>query len=255
MELRFACPTCGQHLSATPAQIGVRAPCPNCNAAVTVPVQSTLPPKLPDFSPRQQPQQNPQGVKRSTFGVKTFTSVFLAILAAVGVIVLIVFLAAPFVRYSNAKRACLTEIHSAIQGALDVTGSSPEMRLAQMVADMKRARKARETLIGILENKPWSLPLSHGESKLLSESKSEFRRETASALKNALESYRIEYGDYPQGAPEENLKALDGGNPKHIQFFDFHHEHLNLNSAGELVDPWGKPYPLDVTQLKAINGT
>jgi len=44
MELRFACPTCGQHLSAIPAQIGVTAPCPNCNAAVTVPVQSTLPP-------------------------------------------------------------------------------------------------------------------------------------------------------------------------------------------------------------------
>src|SRR5262249_20217851 len=38
------CPTCGQHLSAIPAQIGVTAPCPNCNAAVTVPKTSTLPP-------------------------------------------------------------------------------------------------------------------------------------------------------------------------------------------------------------------
>ena len=43
MELRFACLTCGQHLSATPAQIGMTAPCPNCNAAVTVPKTSTLP--------------------------------------------------------------------------------------------------------------------------------------------------------------------------------------------------------------------
>jgi DNA-directed RNA polymerase subunit RPC12/RpoP len=48
MELiRFACASCGQHISATPAQIGVRAPCPNCNVAVTVPKTSTLhPPAL-----------------------------------------------------------------------------------------------------------------------------------------------------------------------------------------------------------------
>jgi hypothetical protein len=43
MELKFECPTCGQHISATHAQIGVTAPCPNCNAAVTVPKTSTLP--------------------------------------------------------------------------------------------------------------------------------------------------------------------------------------------------------------------
>jgi len=47
MELRFACLTCGQRLSATPAQIGMIAPCPNCNAAVTVPKTSTLPPPPP----------------------------------------------------------------------------------------------------------------------------------------------------------------------------------------------------------------
>src|SRR4030095_5070448 len=42
MELKFECPSCGQHLSATRVQIGVTAPCPNCNAAVTVPKTSTL---------------------------------------------------------------------------------------------------------------------------------------------------------------------------------------------------------------------
>jgi hypothetical protein len=51
MELKFECPTCGQHLSATPAQIGLTAPCPNCNAAVTVPKTSTLPHSPP--APRQ----------------------------------------------------------------------------------------------------------------------------------------------------------------------------------------------------------
>ena len=44
MELRFSCLSCGQHISATGAQIGMTAPCPNCNAAVTVPKTSTLPP-------------------------------------------------------------------------------------------------------------------------------------------------------------------------------------------------------------------
>src|ERR1043166_2275201 len=48
MGIRFTCPSCGQHISATRAQIGVTAPCPNCNAAVTVPKTSTLPPPAPE---------------------------------------------------------------------------------------------------------------------------------------------------------------------------------------------------------------
>jgi len=45
MELiRFACASCGQHISSTRGQIGVAAPCPHCNATVTVPTTSTLPP-------------------------------------------------------------------------------------------------------------------------------------------------------------------------------------------------------------------
>ena len=47
MDLRFTCPSCGQHISATRAQIGVTASCPNCNAAVTVPKTSTLAPRPP----------------------------------------------------------------------------------------------------------------------------------------------------------------------------------------------------------------
>jgi DNA-directed RNA polymerase subunit RPC12/RpoP len=44
MLLRFACPKCGRHISATRAQIGVTLRCPNCNAPVAVPKTSTLPP-------------------------------------------------------------------------------------------------------------------------------------------------------------------------------------------------------------------
>src|SRR6266700_8430235 len=54
MELKFEYPTCGQHISATHAQIGVTAPCPHCSAAVTVPARQdddqtvfVLPTKLP----------------------------------------------------------------------------------------------------------------------------------------------------------------------------------------------------------------
>ena len=43
MELKFQCPTCGQHLSAARAQIGLTAPCPKCYAAVTVPNTFTPP--------------------------------------------------------------------------------------------------------------------------------------------------------------------------------------------------------------------
>src|SRR5438105_13083812 len=54
MELKFECPTCGQHLSATSEQIGLTAACPNCNSSVTVPARPdddqavfVLPTKLP----------------------------------------------------------------------------------------------------------------------------------------------------------------------------------------------------------------
>jgi DNA-directed RNA polymerase subunit RPC12/RpoP len=54
MELKFECPTCGQHLSATSEQIGLTAACPNCNSSVTVPARKDdeqtvflLPTKLP----------------------------------------------------------------------------------------------------------------------------------------------------------------------------------------------------------------
>ena len=55
--IRFACPTCGQHLSATREQISMTAPCPNCNGVVTVPIQSTLPPRPLPLPEPQNPRK------------------------------------------------------------------------------------------------------------------------------------------------------------------------------------------------------
>ena len=49
MLLRFACPKCGRHISATRAEIGVTIRCPNCNAPVAVSKTSTLPPPSAPF--------------------------------------------------------------------------------------------------------------------------------------------------------------------------------------------------------------
>ena len=55
--IRFACPGCGQHLSATRDQISTTAPCPSCNEVITVPIQSTLPPR---------PLVLPQNLRKNT---------------------------------------------------------------------------------------------------------------------------------------------------------------------------------------------
>jgi transcription elongation factor Elf1 len=60
--IRFGCPRCGQHLSATRDEISMTAPCPSCNEVITVPIQSTLPPQ--PLLPRS---QNPR--KTATWGI------------------------------------------------------------------------------------------------------------------------------------------------------------------------------------------
>jgi len=60
--IRFGCPRCGRHLSATSDQISMTAPCPSCNEVITVPIQSTLPP-----GPLLPKPQNPR--KTATWGV------------------------------------------------------------------------------------------------------------------------------------------------------------------------------------------
>jgi hypothetical protein len=60
MQIRFSCPVCAQHLSATDTDTMI---CPNCKAMVGVPIRSTLPSPVPDYSPQH--QQRAKNVQRA----------------------------------------------------------------------------------------------------------------------------------------------------------------------------------------------
>jgi len=128
----------------------------------------------------------------------------------------------------------------------------PEARLAQLNSSLGRFLRAEQALISVLAHKPLSLPLTSKERKLLSQAKSEIRKDTLYRLKNAFESYKVEYGDYPSGTPTEILKALECDNPN-FQFFE--PDRTQLNHNGELVDPDGKPYPLEFSQIESTSPT
>ena len=184
--------------------------------------------------------------------MKMFTAVFLAIIAAVIAMIGVFFLIRPFLQYNEAKRLCLAEIDSALADTRDLSGG-PEARLAQLNSSLGRFLRAEQALISVLAHKPLSLPLTSKERKLLSQAKSEIRKDTLYRLKNAFESYKVEYGDYPSGTPTEILKALECDNPNHFQFFE--PDRTQLNHNGELVDPDGKPYPLEFSQIESASPT
>lgn len=59
-------------------------------------------------------------------------------------------------------------------------------------------------------------------------------------LFNAFHQYRTHVGSYPTGTPAEIAKALlEGANPKKIIIVAV--KKADLNSKGEIVDPWGTP--------------
>lgn len=93
MELRFECTACGQHISATPDQIGFKAPCPSCGAPIVVPnplaastKQSPLPlvsaPGIPSAVPSAPPVLPfawwPRSRAGATFSAVALVFVFLA---------------------------------------------------------------------------------------------------------------------------------------------------------------------------------
>jgi DNA-directed RNA polymerase subunit RPC12/RpoP len=85
MQIRFGCHICGQHLSATDAESEIR--CPKCKRTVMVPIRSTLPSPVPDFSPQHQHQAenvHPAPLNRANGGLsKMFQKI--AVISAIAV--------------------------------------------------------------------------------------------------------------------------------------------------------------------------
>ena len=86
MDIRFNCPRCSQNLSVDESGAGMTVSCPNCKEQIEIPVQSTLPPRLPVSPQPQQAALRSQApvVKGTKFPTKTTFGAIVAIgLAAV----------------------------------------------------------------------------------------------------------------------------------------------------------------------------
>jgi hypothetical protein len=60
-------------------------------------------------------------------------------------------------------------------------------------------------------------------------------------ISRAIRQYGEMFGGNPVGDNAEISRALNGNNPKHINFIKAE-AGMRLNENGELVDPWGTPY-------------
>ena len=181
------------------------------------------------------PRCNRQSGLRPPTLVVRMPAIIAAVITIVGGFVLI----RPFLQYNEAKQLCLAEIHSAAVAG-DVSGGV-DAQLARLKSSVRRSIRAEQTLISVLTHKPLSLPLTSKERELLSQAKADVRSDTLQRLKYSFDAYGAAYGNYPRGTPTEVLKALR---------FDADRTQLNLN--GELVDPDGKPYPLEFSKIEAL---
>jgi hypothetical protein len=64
-------------------------------------------------------------------------------------------------------------------------------------------------------------------------------------LFDALQKYKERTGTYPVGRNADIVKCLQGSNPQNLIIIVGRHK--NLNSKGELVDPWGTPFRIYVS--------
>jgi hypothetical protein len=241
-HLKMACERCGGHIEYPSEMAGHSIQCPHCQHTIKLPP----PPPIPPHNARRLPRLSQAlpgtvaSARRHGISMKTFTSVFLAIIAAVIAIIGVFFLIRPFLQYNEAKRLCLAEIDSALADSRDLSGGL-DAQVAQLNSSQRRIIRAEQTLISVLAHKPLLLPLTSKERKLLSEAKSAVRSDTLQRLKYSFEAYKAAYGDYPSGTPTEILKALR-----------FDADRTQLNQNGELVDPDGKPYPLEFSEIEAL---
>lgn len=71
-------------------------------------------------------------------------------------------------------------------------------------------------------------------------------------LRSAIRNYGQRMGGNPVGNNAEITKALNGENPKEVQYLS-PEKGMRINANGELIDPWGTPYffhQLSVTQME-----
>ena len=59
-------------------------------------------------------------------------------------------------------------------------------------------------------------------------------------MRTRIRQYGSTFGGNPVGTNPEITKALQGDNPKQINFLKA--DGNRVNAKGELVDPWGTPY-------------
>jgi len=59
-------------------------------------------------------------------------------------------------------------------------------------------------------------------------------------MRATIRQYGLAFGGNPVGTNPEITKALNGDNPKQINFLT--QDGNRANEKGELVDPWGTPY-------------
>jgi hypothetical protein len=63
----------------------------------------------------------------------------------------------------------------------------------------------------------------------------------AEAVRSAAQAYGAAFGGNPVGTNAEITRALNGNNPTHAMFLSGI-PGQQINSKGELLDPWGTPY-------------
>ena len=59
-------------------------------------------------------------------------------------------------------------------------------------------------------------------------------------MRTTIRQFASTFGDNPVGTNPEITQALQGANPKQLNFLKT--DGNRVNATGELVDPWGTPY-------------
>lgn len=114
----------------------------------------------------------------------------------------------------------------ALAPSLTPAAASPQTQPAQPASDVAPARPVTGPLLfGGPDSSPVNLP---GETVLEN-------------VRTAIRNYGAMFDGNPVGTNPEIAAALNGGNPKGVNFLEAE-KGMRLNARGELVDPWGTPF-------------